>query len=55
MDKFGRGRVKRSPPGPPGKDAFNLYHWCPGVLLHLFRESEKCTYRKTSNLVRAEK
>ena len=44
MDKFGRGRVKRGPAGPAGKDAFNLYHWCPTVLLHLFRESEKCTY-----------
>ena len=44
MDKFGRGRVQRGPPGPSGKDAFNLYHWCPTVLLHLFRESEKCTY-----------
>ena len=44
MDKFGQGRTSRGPPGPPGKDSFNLYLWCPSALLQLFRESESCTY-----------
>ena len=44
MDKFGQGRVKRGPPGPPGKDALNLFVWCPESLLTMFRESESCTY-----------
>ena len=44
MDKFGYIRGRRGPAGPPGKDAFNLYAWCPKALLQLFRESESCTY-----------
>ena len=44
MDKFGYIRGRRGPVGPPGKDAFNLYAWCPSALLQLFRESESCTY-----------
>ena len=44
MDKFGLSRVSRGPPGPPGRDAFDLHLWCPEALLQLFRESEVCTY-----------
>ena len=44
MDKFGQGRTSRGPPGPRGKDAFDLHLWCPSGLLNLFRESESCTY-----------
>ena len=44
MDKFGLSRVSRGPPGPPGRDAFDLHQWCPEALLQLFRESEVCTY-----------
>ena len=40
MDKFGYIRGRRGPAGPPGKDAFNLYAWCPDALLQLFRETE---------------
>ena len=46
MDKFGYIRGRRGPAGPPGKDAFNLYAWCPKALLQLFWESESCTYLK---------
>ena len=35
MDKFGYIRGKRGPPGPRGKDALELYTWCPDAVLHL--------------------
>ena len=44
MDKFGQGRTNRGPPGPKGKDAFNLRLWCPEALLEFIRRSESCTY-----------
>ena len=44
MIKFGLSHVSRGPPGPAGRDAFDLHHWCPAGLLELFRKSEPCTY-----------
>ena len=44
IDKFGYIRRHRGLAGPLGRDAFNLYVWCPKALLQLFRESESFTY-----------
>ena len=44
MDKFGYVKGRRGPPGPRGKDAVELYKWCPDAVLRMFRESEQCTF-----------
>ena len=40
-------RGLQGPPGesgPPGKDAFDLYKWCPTSMLRIFRENEACNF-----------
>ena len=32
------------PPGKKGKDAFELYKWCPSSMLRIFRENEACNF-----------
>ena len=44
MDKFGYIRGRRGPPGPPGRDAFELQSWCPSAVLEMFRKEEECTF-----------
>ena len=44
MDKCGYIRGQRGPPGPPGRDALNIFTWLPMSALHMFRENEICTY-----------
>ena len=39
MDKFGYIRGRRGPPGPAGKDAFDMAGWTPKALLKIFREN----------------
>ena len=45
VDKFGGyGRRLRGPPGPPGRDAFNIFNWSPFSALRMFRENTSCTF-----------
>ena len=44
MDKFGYIRGRRGPPGPAGKDAFDMAGWIPKALLKMFRENSDCTF-----------
>ena len=44
MDKFGYIRGQRGPPGPRGRDAFNIFTWFPFSGLRMFRENEACTF-----------
>ena len=44
MDKFGYIRGQRGPPGPRGRDAFNIFTWIPFSGLRMFRENEACTF-----------
>ena len=44
MDKFGYIRGRRGPPGPAGKDAFDMAGWTPKALLKMFRENSDCSF-----------
>ena len=44
MDKFGYIKGRREPPGPPGKDAVNLFQWFPSSVLKMFRENSACVF-----------
>lgn len=44
MDKFGYIRGRRGPPGPAGKDAFDMAGWIPKALLKMFRENSDCSF-----------
>ena len=44
MDKFVYIRGCLGPAEPSGKDAFNLYVWCPDALQQLYQETESCAY-----------
>ena len=44
MDKFGYIRGRRGPPGPAGKNAFDMAGWIPKALLKMFRENTDCSF-----------
>ena len=44
MDKFGYIRGRRGPPGPAGKNAFDMIGWTPKALLEMFRKNTKASF-----------